>query len=145
VLDRFAEKIALTDSDCIEWLASTNGVGYGSFRLDPEQGSRRVYAHRWSYEYHVGAIPDGLHLDHLCRNTVCVNPAHLEPVTCRENLLRGVGSPAQNAAKTHCHKGHALAGENLYISPSTGYRHCRTCTHASGVARRRAARARKDA
>lgn len=135
VIDRFAEQIALTDSGCIEWLASTNGVGYGQLRLSPADDSRRVYAHRWSYEHHVGSIPAGMHLDHLCRNTICVNPNHLEAVEPRMNLLRGVSSPAKNAAKSHCHNGHPLSGSNLYVNPTTGYRQCRTCSRTRNAAR----------
>ena len=145
VLDRFAERVALTDSGCIEWLGTTNGVGYGQFRLHPDQGSRRVYAHRYSYEYHVGPIPDGLHLDHLCRNTICVNPEHLEPVTSAVNILRGMSEPARNATKTSCLRGHQLSGANLYINPTDGYRHCRTCTRARESARRRSGQNRKAA
>ena len=91
-VDRFAEKIALTDTGCIEWIAGTNGVGYGAFyagrtSLD-DHG--RVYAHRWSYEYHVGPIPEGMQLDHLCRNPACRRTDHLEAVTHQENVRRGV-------------------------------------------------------
>lgn len=136
VIDRFAAKIALADSGCIEWIAGTNGVGYGAFRLDPTTGSRKEYAHRWSYEHHVGPIPEGMHLDHLCRNTLCVNPDHLEPVSAAVNVLRGVSSPATNARKSHCHKGHELSGSNLYVTPATGYRHCRECARAHDRARR---------
>ena len=69
-VDRFAEKIALTDSGCIEWIASIQGAGYGQFtRGRPSRLVHgKVAAHRWSYEYHVGPIPDGMHIDHLCRN-----------------------------------------------------------------------------
>jgi hypothetical protein len=136
VIDRFAEKIALTDSGCIEWIAGTNGVGYGVIHLGPDDNNVKRYAHRWSYEHHIGPIPDGLHLDHLCRNTVCVNPSHLEAVEPRVNLLRGVSSPAQNAAKSHCQNGHPLAGANLYVTPTTGYRHCRECDRTRNAARR---------
>lgn len=136
ILDRFAEKIALTDSGCIEWLAGTNGVGYGVVHLQPSDGSRKTYAHRWSYEHHNGPIPDGLHLDHLCRNTLCVNPDHLEPVTPRVNVVRGVSSPAMNARKTRCHADHPLNGDNLYVTPSTGYRHCRECARERDRLRR---------
>lgn len=127
VIDRFAQKIALTSTGCIEWIACTNGVGYGSFRLDPDSDSRRVYAHRWSYEHHRGPIPADLHLDHLCRNTLCVNPEHLEPVTLGENVLRGDSSPAINARKARCLRGHDFSAENTYIHPTNSSRRCRTC------------------
>lgn len=137
-IDRFAEKIALTDTGCIEWIAGTNGVGYGSFHPRPLWGDNpKVYAHRWSYEHLVGPIPEGLHLDHLCRNPLCVNPEHLEPVTVAVNVLRGVSSPARNARKTHCLAGHPLGGSNLYVTPSTGYRKCRECSRRRDAGRRR--------
>lgn len=124
LLDRFAEKIALTDSGCIEWIASHNGVGYGTLTTNRYGG--KVLAHRWSYEYHVGPIPAGLELDHLCRNRACVNPEHLEPVSHRVNTLRGTAPTAVNAAKTHCLRGHPFSGDNLHITPK-GKRECRAC------------------
>lgn len=128
-LDRFADKIALTDSGCVEWIGGLNGVGYGQFYVGraslDETG--KSYAHRWSYEYHVGPIPDGLTIDHLCRNRACVNPEHLEPVTHRENLMRGTCPSALHAKKTHCPQGHPYAGDNLYVHPVKGQRICRTC------------------
>lgn len=91
-LSRFLKKIGSTD-DCWIWTAATT-KGYGVFW----DGSAVVYAHRWSYEHHVGPIPDGLVLDHLCRIPACVNPTHLEPVTLAENTERGArwGSPTHN-------------------------------------------------
>jgi hypothetical protein len=83
-------------------------------------------AHRWSWEKVNGSVPDDLHIDHLCRNRACVNPAHLEPVTRRENILRGVGITAQNARKTHCKNGHEFTEANTYIRPG-GHRGCREC------------------
>lgn len=89
---------------------------------------RMYHSHRVAYELAKGPIPPGLQLDHLCRNPRCCNPEHLEPVTCRENVLRGVGIPAQRARMTHCDRGHELTPEN--IVPSAGYRRCRTCYNA---------------
>ena len=126
---RFLEKTAPADNGCIEWTGGLNGVGYGQFyrgrtSLD-ETG--KGYAHRWSYEFFVGPIPEGMHLDHLCRNTKCVNPEHLEPVTIRENLMRGTGASARHAVKTHCPEGHPYSGDNLYQHPTKGQRYCRAC------------------
>ena len=95
------------DGECWRWTGSISPNGYGRFNL--------IYAHRRSYELHVGPIPEGLTIDHLCRHRWCVNPAHLEPVTRGENVLRGVGPSAQHARKTHCKRGHPLSGENLRV------------------------------
>lgn len=76
--------------------------GYGNFRI----GGRALPAHRVAYEHFVGPIPDGHVLDHSCRNRACVNPEHLEPVTHRENILRGEGATARHAVKTQCPEGH---------------------------------------
>lgn len=69
---------------CWVWTAASNGRGYGRIWVD----GRPHPAHRVAYEIHVGPIPAGMEIDHLCRNRGCVNPAHLEPVTRRENLRR---------------------------------------------------------
>ena len=125
--ERFFEKTRVMPSGCIEWTAGTNGVGYGLFHPHTTTGGPKEYAHRWAYEFRHGPIPAGLHLDHLCRNTLCVNPDHLEAVEPAVNNLRGMSSPAMNARKTECLRGHPLSGTNLYISPATGYRRCREC------------------
>jgi len=121
---RFWQKV--DDSAGPDWCwlftASLSPRGYGRFAIN----GRPRFAHRIAYELLIGPIPHGLILDHLCRIRACVNPAHLEPVTNRENLLRGVGLTATNAAKTHCPKGHEYTPQNTWTS-AKNQRHCRTC------------------
>lgn len=123
------------EGDCWPWNAYRNQDGYGYYFAN-----RFMAAHRIAYMLTVGPIPDGLQLDHLCRNRACCNPAHLEPVTARENCLRGETVAARNAAKTHCSNGHPYAGDNL-ITKRHG-RACRICKNLSdkfGMRRKRAA------
>ena len=120
--ERFWTKVEKTQS-CWLWTGA-KAEGYGQFALDG--GKKRVKAHRYAYKQLIGIIPEGLQPDHLCRNRGCVNPQHLELVTQRMNILRGVGATAINAAKTHCCRGHCLSGENLYVKPS-GERRCMAC------------------
>jgi hypothetical protein len=114
---------------CWEWAASRSREGYGRFFLGrDENGKHNALAHRFAYEVLVGPIPEGLQLDHLCRNPPCVNPAHLEPVTSRENSLRGEGLVGQRARQTHCLRGHPLSGSNVLIrNCRPGSRVCRAC------------------
>ena len=118
--ERFWAKVK-KGTDCWEWTAAIVG-GYGYFRFN----GRWVRAHRFAYELTYGAIPDGFEIDHQCRNRACVNPSHLEVVTCKTNILRGLGVAAQLAKKTHCTKGHPYDLFNTYIYPN-GTRDCREC------------------
>jgi hypothetical protein len=118
-----------TPAGCWEWTGSLFRNGYGQFG-SRSKGCRKgldVLAHRIAYALVVGQIPAGLQLDHLCRNRACVRPEHLEPVTRRENLLRGVGFAGLNAVKGTCPAGHPLEGENVYMRPDRRGRGCRTC------------------
>lgn len=121
VVDRFMSKVDRS-GECWIWTASTTDDGYGQFFVS----DRRWRSHRWSYIHYVGAIPEGLELDHLCRVRRCCNPAHLEPVTRRENQKRGNGPTSQNIDATHCKHGHEFTLDSTYWS-SEGKRQCRPC------------------
>lgn len=107
---------------CWLWQRVPNGDGYGVVRI----GNVQARAHRLAYFLLRGPIPPGLELDHLCRVRHCVNPDHLEPVTRRENLLRGINPFAINKRRTHCIHGHEYTPENTGRHPS-GNRQCRAC------------------
>ena len=121
------ERIALhtrrdPETGCLLWTGATNADGY------PIMGKKR--AHRAIYEHKVGPIPKGFQLDHKkaagCRSRACVEVDHLEPVTCRENLMRGDTQAAKNVVKTHCSNGHEFSPENTRMSGTS--RKCRECT-----------------
>lgn len=116
ISEQLKVKIKIDENDCWNWTGKINKGGYGYL------SSRGKYylAHRISYEFFVGEIPDGLTIDHLCRNRRCVNPNHLEVVTLKENISRG-----ERARQTHCLRGHPLFGNNLYID--SNHRRCRKC------------------
>lgn len=115
------------ETGCWEWSGSTAGGGYARLSVDGE----RVQAHRWVYEELIGDIPEGRDLDHLCRNRGCVNPGHVEPVTRRENLVRGETRIAEQVEQTHCKRGHEFTEENTYVT-SEGKRQCRACKRRHG-------------
>jgi hypothetical protein len=118
----FFKRVEIT-STCWVWKGTILRGGYGQIKVN----GKKHLAHRFFYELLIGPIPNGLTLDHLCRVRACVRPGHLEPVTSRENTLRGTNPPAQNARKTHCKRGHPLSGSNLYVRPRGG-RICRACS-----------------
>lgn len=137
-LERFWAKVDKSEVDgCWNWLAFKLR-GYGRFRRS-RQGDAypSVFAHRFSYELVNGLIPDGLVIDHLCRNPSCVNPAHLEAVTQQVNTLRGEGLGAVNAKKTHCPKGHEYAPDNTIRAwvhrHRSQVRECRKCKNAKNL------------
>lgn len=106
-------------SGCIIWLGYVGDNGYANI------GSRGKYsfAHRAAYELAKGPIPKGLQIDHLCRIRCCINPNHLEAVTCLENINRGL-----QAKKTHCIRGHVMAGRNvLWCENPKGKKTLRAC------------------
>lgn len=110
-LARFLVKFTVNaETGCWEWIAKPNPNGYAHFYY---RKSRR--AHRVSYEHFVGVIPDGLVLDHLCRNRICVRPDHLEAVTHRENDLRGHSPNMLTMKRGVCQRGHEMRGENAYV------------------------------
>lgn len=130
VLDRIRAKIEPGGprGDCWIWTASTNASGYARISVS----GRYQLAHRVAYELLVGPIPEGRQLDHLCRTRTCVNPAHLEPVTQRENSRRGL----RGDMTTHCPAGHAYAEHGR--RRERGSRDCRACAR-DRERRRRAA------
>ena len=122
---RFWQKVDKS-GDCWTW-KGWKAYGYGMCFVS----GRNVRAHRIAYYLTRPNMDESLSVDHTCRNRACVNPAHMELVTMKENVLRGVGLTAQRARQTHCHKGHPLSGSNL---GSTGqkhkYRRCKICYNA---------------
>ena len=113
--EKFLNKIQKSDSGCWLWTGHIDRHGYG--RNGPKQ------AHRRSYELHIGEIPKGMQLDHLCRVRNCVNPNHLEPVTPKENVNRGI-RPDQMRSKNICDHGHV---DQWIVRKSNGWRYCGEC------------------
>lgn len=131
VLQRLKDYSTLSENGCWTWTRGTNDYGYGQLSVR----AKTKIAHRVSYEFLVQEIPTGLFVDHLCRNRACINPNHMELVTNRENVLRGVGPTARNAKVTHCKNGHALTPDNVMQS-SRNYRPCKTCSEERKYQRR---------
>lgn len=134
---RFWSKVHPDRFGCLVWQSTKSIDGYGRFRLDGVY----MMAHRIAWQWKYGFIPQGLTVDHLCRNRACVKVKHLELVTNRENVLRGNGLTARNHRATHCCRGHPFDENNTYIDPKRGVRACRICQREAS--RRRAAKRRE--
>lgn len=123
-LTRFIPKFIVQPDSCWYWVAGKDGDGYGNFYYR----GQHLGAHRVSFFHWRGNIPKGLEVDHLCRIRHCVNPDHLEIVSKKENVLRGNGTAAKHARKTHCIRGHRLGGNNVIPSSAKrGWRACWEC------------------
>lgn len=158
--ERFFAKVSKgTDTDACWIWTGARVRGYGTFATGKGNTPRLKSAHRWSYEFHVGAIPDGLTLDHTCHtrdlscvggegcpHRGCVNPAHLEPVTIGENSRRIPPIPARlrrwQSEKTHCPQGHKYSPENTYVrvradgGPNRTCRQCKRDRYTAEAAKR---------
>ena len=137
ITERFFNKIFIADLDgCWLWAGTIEHNGYGRIKGI----NKNMFAHRLSYNLFKGMIPDGLQIDHLCRNRRCVNPEHLEPVTSWENLMRG-RSPAH---RTQCPKGHKYTTDNTYWwerpNRKNPTRICRQCLHDRNMSRKKVPR-----
>lgn len=125
--ERFWSKIRVAPNGCWLWTACIQNRGYGVYSIR----HIKYLAHRVAYQTLVGDVPQGLQLDHVCRSRSCCNPAHLEPVTNRENTMRGekpgmlTGPALANKLKTRCKIGHPFSRENTLIVGHS--RHCRIC------------------
>jgi len=112
----------IDDNGCWLWTRGLTSHGYAEIWID----KKRYKVHRYMYEQKYGKIKAGLVCDHLCRVRRCINPDHIEPVTIRENVLRGIGIVPENAYKTHCINGHEFTDSNTRLSK--GKRYCRACS-----------------
>lgn len=119
---------------CLEWTGCKNRKGYGNIRI----GGQTYLTHRVAWAAHCGQIPDGMHLDHVCKNPACCNPQHLRVVTPRQNALENSDSVSAHYVKrTHCKNGHEFTPENTHwIGPLRSKRRCRKCNAESEMRRR---------
>lgn len=121
--ERKFDRLVVASGDCRLWAGAVDRRdGYGRFYV----GGKTVGAHQFAYRRMYGDVPEGMVIDHVCRNRRCVNPDHLRTVTRVENVMIGSGVTAENARKELCTHGHPLSGENLYVKPN-GERGCRQC------------------
>lgn len=130
--EKILSRISVDENGCWNWTRYIDSAGYGRITVN----MRVIRAHILSYRVFVGDIPNGLELDHLCRNRKCCNPDHLEAVTRKVNLLRGEAPSAKNARKTHCVNGHEFTAANTTID-KTGSRQCNACQKIRSLKNRR--------
>ncbi len=128
---RFITKIEVAPNGCWLWTGALNS-GYGVVW----DGAKVQRAHRVSYELFRGPLPVGTHGDHLCRTPRCVNPWHLDPVSKKENTLRGNSLAAQHARQTHCIHGHEFTPENTRIYSCAGQPFMRICRQCNAIRQR---------
>lgn len=128
--DRIRAMSVEAPDGCWIWTSAVVQGRYGKMWVS----GKMMRAHRASYIAFKGPIPDGLVLDHLCRNRLCVNPDHLEAVTTAENLRRGTAPSALLRGSTHCRHGHQYTPNNTYFG-SDGVRQCRECRKAANQRR----------
>ena len=112
-------RLVPSDNGCLLWPGSKHGRGYGQVKWK----GKLTYVHRLVYEFLKGPIPEGDSLDHLCCNTACANPEHLEPVSHKENVARYWERRFSLKTKTTCIRGH----ENMMRTKSNGYKECTGC------------------
>lgn len=130
ISERIHRMTRVDGNGCWLWTGSINRpTGYGVIGIS----GKTVFAHRASYMAFVGAIGEDREIDHLCRVRACVNPAHLEAVTHRENQRRGTSPPGVNSRKTHCLNGHEFSEENTYFT-RVGSRGCKECRRQRAIA-----------
>lgn len=121
---RFCSKAKIGETEeCWPWLGYKTQKGYGVFF---KKGTGNIRAHRFAYELWIAPIPEGLTIDHLCKQPDCVNPNHMEPVSISVNTLRGVGLAPTYVKRTHCNYGHPFDLFNTYKRKDNS-RRCRTC------------------
>lgn len=128
MVDRLQKSVKIDSNGCWIWQWKLSSGGYGRMSVTSAPNKfRTLAAHRVSYETFIGPIGKDLEIDHLCRVRNCINPKHLEPVTRKENVKRGISFAAINMKKTHCVNGHEYTPENTFIRKNG--RTCRECHH----------------
>lgn len=127
------DRAEVREDGCWHWTGPVSTSGYSRITYR----GLNLYGHRISYEMYRGPIPEGLVIDHLCRNRLCVNPGHLEVVTDRTNILRGIAPSAKVARTQRCQRGHDLTDPANIQPRGNGHRMCRACQTLRNAARYR--------